>query len=97
MNFVKKIIDNWNPIDLFPGAPDDEYWTEIEAIEHIVRDTDNPVKLAEGIYSVFIKEFDDTFKKSKEECEQIAQTILLEKKSFNPHLNWWNRQNRNDT
>jgi len=77
--FIKKIINDWNPIDLFPGAPDDEYWTEIEAIEHILRDTDNPVKLGEGIYAVFVKEFDDTFKKSKAECGQIAQVILSQK------------------
>lgn len=82
MNLVKNIIDNWDPIDLFPGAPDDEYRTEIEAIEQLYRFTDNPTKLSEGIYEVFVKSFgEDTFKKSKSECEQIAQMILSQKET----------------
>ncbi|MDE7208240.1 MAG: YugE family protein [Lachnospiraceae bacterium] len=77
MYFIKNIIDNWDPIDLFPGAPDDEYWTENEEIEKLLEFTDSPIKLSEGIYEVFVKSFgEDTFKKSKSECERIAQMIL---------------------
>lgn len=76
MNLVKRIINDWDPIDLFPGAPDDEYWTEIDEIEHIFRIIDDPIKLAERIYAVFIRAFGDVFKKSKSECEQIAQMII---------------------
>lgn len=77
MNSVKKIIDEWDPIGLFPGAPDDEYWTEIEEIEQLVSATDDLDELAEGIYAVFVKEFgDDVFKRRKSECKRIAQVII---------------------
>ena len=60
MDFVKRIIDEWDPIDLLSHAPDDEY-----------------VDLAEGIFNVFVESFGkDTFNKSKEECEHIAQILL---------------------
>ena len=77
MNSVKKIINEWDPINLFPGAPDDEYWTEIEEIEQLVSATDDPDELADGIYAVFVKEFgDDVFKRRKSECKRIAQMII---------------------
>lgn len=79
MDFVKKIIDDWDPIDLFPGAPNDEYWTEIAAVERLLNSTDDLVQLTEGIYAIFIWEFDDVFKKSKLECEQIAKMLLSQK------------------
>ncbi len=78
---IKKIINDWDPIDLFPGAPDDEYWTEIEEIEQLFRFTNNPIKLSEAIYKIFVKSFgEDTFKKSESECEQIAQVILSQER-----------------
>lgn len=80
MNFVKSVIDEWDPIDLFPWAPDDEYHSEIEEIQHLLRITDNPDELAEGIYEVFVESFGQrTFNKSREECKQIAK-ILFSKK-----------------
>lgn len=30
MNIVKEIIDKWDPIDLLPFAPSDEYEAEIK-------------------------------------------------------------------
>lgn len=79
MNFIKKDIDDWDPIGLFPGAPDNEYWTEIENIEQLVSATDDPDELAEGIYAVFVREFgDDVFKRNKLECKRIAQMIIKE-------------------
>lgn len=29
---IKEVIDNWDPINLLPHAPDDEYDPEIKAI-----------------------------------------------------------------
>lgn len=81
MDFVKEIIDAWDPIGLFPGAPDNEYWTEINSISYLVNSTDDLVKLSEGIYAVFIREFDDAFKKSIADCELIAQMLLSQKRT----------------
>ena len=77
MDFVKRTIDEWDPIDLLSHAPDDEYHSEIEEIEYLLRMIDDSVLLAEGIFNVFVKSFGkDTFNKSKEECQHIAQILL---------------------
>ena len=81
MDFVKRIIDEWDPIDLLFHAPDDEYHSEIEEIRYLLSMTDDYVELAEGIFNVFVESFDtDIFNKSKEECNHIAQILLSLKK-----------------
>ena len=80
MNFVKRAIDDWDPIDLLFHAPNDEYHSEIEEIRHLLSVTDDSAKLAEGIFNVFVESFGkETFNKSKEECKQIAQILLSQK------------------
>lgn len=80
MDFVKRVIDEWDPIDLLFHAPDDEYHSEIEAIQHLLSITDDSGELAEGIFNVFVDSFGkDIFNKSKEECKQIARTLLSQK------------------
>lgn len=82
MSFVKRVIDEWDPIDLLFHAPDDEYHSEIEEIQHLLSITDDSEELAEGIFNVFVDSFGkDTFIKSKEDCKQIAQTLLAHKRS----------------
>lgn len=82
MNFVKKIIDNWDPIDLLCCyAPDDEYHSEIEEIAELLEVTEDVNEVSEGIYKIFVASFgEDTFNKPKSECTKIAQLILSNKK-----------------
>ena len=80
MDFVKSIIDNWDPIGLLFYAPNDEYHSEICEIQHLLKSTDNYLELAEGIYNVFVESFGkEIFVQSKEECELIAKTLLYQK------------------
>lgn len=80
MNFVKSVIDNWDPIDLLFHAPDDEYHSEIKRIQLLLGATDDLDELTEGIFKIFIESFGkEVFNKSKVECKQIA-CILLSKK-----------------
>ena len=77
MNFVKNVIDNWDPIDLLSHAPDDEYRPEVERIQHLLMEIRDPYKLADAIYNVFVEAFgNETFNKSKEECTQIAKALI---------------------
>lgn len=77
MNFVKSTIDDWDPIDLFPHAPSDEYHSEIEKIQRLLVATEDLDKLTEGIYEIFVESFGrETFNKSKEECKRIARILL---------------------
>lgn len=80
MNFVKSVINDWDPIELLFHAPDDEYHSEIDEIQHLLRVTDDSAELAEGIFKVFVESFgQEIFKKSKDECKQIAQILLSQK------------------
>ena len=80
MNFVKAVINDWDPIDLLFHSPDDEYHSEIEEIRLLLSETDDFTELTEGIFKVFIKSFGkEIFNKSKDECKQIAQILLSQK------------------
>lgn len=80
MSIVKEIIDEWDPIDLLPFAPSDEYEDEIKKIEQLVENGCDLNKLSEGIYQVFLVAFgDDVFLKNKDECIKIAKAILDKK------------------
>ena len=67
---IKKIIDEWDPIDLLPFAPPDEYDYEINKIYSVIED-----KVI--IYNVFKKTFgEDVFLNTIEDCMIVADSIL---------------------
>ena len=77
MNSVKTIIDEWYPIDLLAYAPEDEYDFEIKEIEQILALQIDVDQLAVEIFRVFTEAFGtEVFKKSLEECRNIAGKIL---------------------
>ncbi|EAE3304073.1 DUF1871 family protein, partial [Listeria monocytogenes] len=53
---VEKIINDWDPIELFPLAPKDEYSQEINKIISIVQENPNIDMnvLGKGIRKIFI-------------------------------------------
>lgn len=51
---VKEIIDEWDPVNLFPYAPKDEYKDEIYAVTELVKQNKNRIEIAEGIQKIFI-------------------------------------------
>ena len=76
---VREIINDWDPIGLFPMAPDDEYEDEIKKIyEYILDNTDIGKKeLATFISNTFIELFGiDSFTASDIDCLSIAEQIL---------------------
>jgi hypothetical protein len=74
---VAKIINEWDPIDLFPFSPRDEYEVEIELISELIEKSIHLESLANNIYAIFIKRFgDDVFTRSYDECYTIAKEIL---------------------
>lgn len=74
---ITEIINEWDPIGLFPAAPDDEYHSEIEQIQLALEMSDDSKQIAEEIWSVFAKSFGtDVFQKTKEECKQIAERLM---------------------
>lgn len=81
INHIKYVIDNWDPIELLAShAPDDEYHSEIDEIQQLLLTTNNSDELAQGIFNVFVNSFgEDIFKKTKEDCKEIAKTLLSKK------------------
>lgn len=76
---ITKIINEWDPIDLFPMAPEDEYIREIESIDKIVHDnTEISVdNLATDIHQLFTKRFgSDVYLREQIECLKVATEIL---------------------
>ena len=79
MDYIKRVIDLWDPMDLFPYAPGDEYHTEIEAIRKLLSETDCISEVAEGSWSIFTESFGDAFAKDQSECALIARRLFAQK------------------
>lgn len=79
MKSVKEVIDHWDPMDLLGFAPKDEYQLEIERIELILGKTDDVMVLSDGIFKIFSESFSETFQKSRDECQKIAEFLISQK------------------
>ena len=74
---IKKIIDEWDPVNLLSHAPQNEYHTEIDEIEKFLKGKKSCDELAEEIYAVFMASFGDgVFKNTKNDCLEIAEKII---------------------
>ncbi|MCT4564483.1 MAG: YugE family protein [Maledivibacter sp.] len=77
---IKKIIDQWDPMELLHMAPNDEYSVEIKRIKAYIdrMETNNVEALAREIQKIFKFCFSTTFK--IEECLEIGKEIMEENK-----------------
>ena len=74
---IKKIIDDWDPIDLSYFAPEDEYDPISKKIAEIILKISSEKLLGNIIFELFIESFGvNTFTKSLQECEIIAHKLL---------------------
>ncbi|EFS03054.1 conserved hypothetical protein [Listeria seeligeri FSL S4-171] len=74
---VEKIINEWDPIDLFPVAPKDEYNQEIKKIVNVLKDKSllNEENLANTLKLIFVESFgEDLFFRDNE--LDIAKKLL---------------------
>lgn len=74
---VEKIINEWDPIDLFPLAPKDEYNQEIKKIVNVLKDKSllNEGNLANTLKLIFVESFgEDLFFRDNE--LDIAKKLL---------------------
>lgn len=78
---IKDIINEWDPIDLFPYAPTDEYENEVHLLEDFVKSKEMSEEiLGNEIHKIFEKRFGaDVFKQNKSECSKVANRILEER------------------
>jgi len=77
--YIKQAIDKWDPIDLLPFAPPDEYDPETKKIYNIIKDLDNidVNYLGQIIFDIFVNSFgNDIFLKTLDECNIVANDIF---------------------
>ena len=72
---IKKIINTWDPINLFPSAPENEYYLEIREIYSFIKSKHDSCELAQKVKDVFTKSFGDIFQNTMEQCMEIANEI----------------------
>ena len=76
---VAHIINEWDPIGLFPMAPKDEYCKEIAEIYGYIElhDVIDVFDLATEINRVFLLAFgNDVFVCNEKECVEVSKKIL---------------------
>lgn len=76
MSKTKRIINDWDPMNLLSHAPDDEYEDEITLINDFLAHTSGVNQLAYEIRFIFIRMFGNDFKKSYDDCLEIAKQLL---------------------
>lgn len=76
---VEKIINEWDPISLFPYAPVDEYHGEINSVKQAMSCCLDAHELSDKIYQIFSSAFGDLFVGTKQECLYIASKLLMSK------------------
>lgn len=78
-NSIKRILDEWDPIDLLNIAPNDECDCEItQVLEYITNNLIDCDTLAFQIHKIYSEAFGNVFNKSVDECKVIAKTIIEE-------------------
>lgn len=73
---IKGIINDWDPIDVFPLFPEDEYDEEIDMVIEAVNRLHTKEELGEDIYRIFKEQLGSGFLREKKECIEIANKIL---------------------
>lgn len=77
---IKKVIDEWVPIGLFPDAPDNEYNSEILMVQQYIKNCNGVIvkdQLADKIKEIFETQFgSDVFAYVVDDCRSIAVNIL---------------------
>lgn len=78
INCIKKIINEWDPVNLFPAAPENEYSVEISKICKIIGQNKNisEIELANHIKKIFVDSFGTCiFKAQEKDCLMITNSI----------------------
>ena len=79
MKEIMNVVNDWDPIEFFPLAPEDEYINEIRKIEEFLKDNSslNAETLAKRINEIFKNSFgDDVYFEDMDACVVIAHKIL---------------------
>lgn len=76
MNCIAEIVNQWDPIGLFPLCPRDEYSPEIVKIQNVMHAGISKENLGKAIFQIFSSAFDESFTKSEQECIAIANNMI---------------------
>ncbi|WP_068786941.1 DUF1871 family protein [Paenibacillus phocaensis] len=74
-NKIIKIINEWNPVEIYPLL-EDEYYFESKKIVEAMGKLNLIEELADEVFSIFKNSFGKEFTKSIEECKVIAEKMI---------------------
>lgn len=77
-DIVQVVINRWDPINLFPGAPDNEYSVEVRKITNALGSISSAKELAKAIQDIFKHAFNQEIDYIK--CLTVASEIWLASK-----------------
>jgi hypothetical protein len=72
---IIEIVNNWNPIQIYPLLQD-EYYSESKKIEETIVEFKSAESIEEEVFSIFKQSFGEQFTKSIEECQIFANEIM---------------------
>lgn len=77
LEYIRRIINRWDPIDLLAHAPDDEYAKEVSLIYNVISKKVTEKTLATQIYNIFLDSFGKSvFNKSYDDCLVVSKHLL---------------------
>lgn len=79
MNNTLNLLNQWDPIDLLPYAPSDEYIVEAKKIDDFILQNPNITteELASEINEIFRNSFgEDVYKEDYNACYSVAVALL---------------------
>ncbi|MGX7417392.1 DUF1871 family protein [Carnobacterium gallinarum] len=74
---IEKVINNWDPLELFPFAPKDEYENEINKILGVLKKDPTNVDLGKAIEKIFLDSFGKGIINENEEKYLLVSNEIL--------------------
>ena len=78
---IADIINKWDPMNLFPLVPDEEYMDEIHMIYRVACETDEAMVLGMKIRNILVEHFGYEIDITIQDCIDVAEDILKTKKN----------------
>jgi hypothetical protein len=72
---VIQIINEWNPVEIYPLL-EDEYYSQSVEIFEAAKNSNAVEELTKVIFDIFKQSFGKEFNRSIEDCEKIAIKIM---------------------
>lgn len=74
---LKKIVNEYDPVQLLDSASDNEYDSEVRKIVSLLSEDDDINSIADKVHKIFVDSFDEKLAGDKDTYLAIAKKILV--------------------